>query len=106
MYEKAEEILGENGYHRYEISNYAKEGMECRHNLGYWERKNYLGLGLGASSLLDNRRYSNTENLREYTECAGQPETVSYTHLDVCKRQQLDRPLEWNSELIEEKKEE
>ena len=39
MYEKTEEILGENGYHRYEISNYAKEGMECRHNLGYWERK-------------------------------------------------------------------
>lgn len=53
--------------------------MECRHNLGYWERKNYLGLGLGASSLLDNRRYSNTENLREYTECAGQPEDQKNT---------------------------
>ena len=47
MYEKTEEILGENGYHRYEISNYAKEGMECRHNLGYWERKEYLGSDLG-----------------------------------------------------------
>ena len=54
------------GYHRYEISNYAKEGMECRHNLGYWERKNYLGLGLGASSLIDNVRYHNTENMKTY----------------------------------------
>jgi len=90
MYEKAEEILGENGYHRYEISNYAKEGMECRHNLGYWERKNYLGLGLGASSLLDNRRYSNTENLREYTECAGQPEKIRKNTEHLTEEEQME----------------
>ena len=90
MYEKTEEILGENGYHRYEISNYAKEGMECRHNLGYWERKNYLGLGLGASSLLDNRRYSNTENLREYTECAGQPEKIRKNTEHLTEEEQME----------------
>ena len=90
MYEKTEEILGENGYHRYEISNYVKEGMECRHNLGYWERKNYLGLGLGASSLLDNRRYSNTENLREYTECAGQPEKIRKNTEHLTEEEQME----------------
>ena len=90
MYEKTEEILDQNGYHRYEISNYAKEGMECRHNLGYWERKNYLGLGLGASSLLDNRRYSNTENLREYTECAGQPEKIRKNTEHLTEEEQME----------------
>ena len=90
MYERTEGILEEYGFHRYEISNYAKEGMECRHNLGYWERKNYLGLGLGASSLLDNRRYSNTENLREYTECAGQPEKIRKNTEHLTEEEQME----------------
>ena len=50
MYERTEGILEEYGFHRYEISNYAREGKECRHNLGYWSRVEYLGIGLGASS--------------------------------------------------------
>lgn len=50
MYERTEEILEEYRFHRYEISNYAQEGKECRHNLGYWSRVEYLGIGLGASS--------------------------------------------------------
>lgn len=66
IYRKTKEFLEKQGYHRYEISNYAKEGLECRHNLGYWERKNYLGLGLGASSLMENVRYHNTEDWKEY----------------------------------------
>lgn len=57
MYKETNIILKEYGYHRYEISNYAKEGRECRHNLGYWERKEYLGLGYKAASLLDNKRF-------------------------------------------------
>jgi len=52
MYEHTEQILKEAGYHRYEISNYARVGYECRHNQVYWERGEYLGLGLGASSLM------------------------------------------------------
>lgn len=71
MYQRTKKFLENEGYHRYEISNYAKDGMECRHNLGYWERKNYLGLGLGASSLIDNVRYHNTENLKSYIANAG-----------------------------------
>ena len=60
-------VLAKAGYGRYEISNYAKPGYECRHNIGYWTRENYLGLGLGAASLVDNVRYSNTRELDEYT---------------------------------------
>ncbi len=57
MYRDTIEILESFGYHRYEISNYAKEGYECRHNLGYWNRKDYLGIGSGAASLIENRRF-------------------------------------------------
>lgn len=52
MYELTKEMLEEYGYYRYEISNYALKGYECKHNIGYWKRKEYLGLGLGAASLL------------------------------------------------------
>ena len=59
-------ILKEAGYHWYEVSNFAKPGYECRHNIGYWKRVDYLGVGLGASSLIDNVRYSNTRDLYTY----------------------------------------
>lgn len=66
MYDYTKERLEKEGYHRYEISNYAKEGKECRHNLGYWEREEYLGVGIGAASLLGNVRYKNIEDLDMY----------------------------------------
>ncbi len=70
MYMRTGELLMEYGYHRYEISNYAFKGYECRHNLGYWTGIEYLGLGLGASSMLKNTRFHNTEHLEEYiNEC-------------------------------------
>ena len=68
IYKQTEILLKEAGYERYEISNYAKPGAECRHNLGYWERKEYLGLGLGASSLIKNERFHNIEDLESYME--------------------------------------
>lgn len=54
------------GYRQYETSNYAKRGMECRHNIGYWTRADYLGLGIGAASLISNVRYTNTSDMDEY----------------------------------------
>lgn len=66
IYEETEEILKEYGYSRYEISNYAKAGYECRHNIGYWRRTEYLGLGLGASSLIENRRFQNLSDYAAY----------------------------------------
>ncbi|MCM1063556.1 MAG: radical SAM family heme chaperone HemW [Eubacterium sp.] len=66
MYEKTEELLAQAGYRRYEISNYARPGYECRHNCGYWRRREYLGLGAGAASLIGNRRFRNTDSLEAY----------------------------------------
>ena len=63
MYELTKEILKEHGYERYEISNYAKKGMECRHNITYWNLGEYLGLGLGAASYLGGFRFENEETL-------------------------------------------
>ncbi len=62
MYACTKAILEEYGYRRYEISNYAKMGRECRHNLGYWDRAEYLGIGTGAASLLQNYRITEGED--------------------------------------------
>mgnify|MGYP003294484242 CR=1 FL=1 len=66
MYHITDSILQKAGYHRYEISNYAKPGRECRHNVGYWTGVPYLGLGLGASSYIDGCRFCNNSDLNEY----------------------------------------
>ena len=76
MYEDVAAVLGKYGYYQYEISNYAKKGLECRHNKGYWQRTDYLGLGLGASSLIDHIRFSNTDNMEEYIKNSRQPEKI------------------------------
>lgn len=74
MYDLTKEILGRHGYHRYEISNYAKEGQECIHNLKYWQGGDYLGLGLGAASCMEHERWSNVRGLTDYEDriCRGQ----------------------------------
>lgn len=85
MYELTETFLHTKGYERYEISNYAKPGYECRHNCGYWIRKDYLGLGLGASSLVEHQRFQNTSELKTYLEqeyspqCEDQHERIAET---------------------------
>ena len=66
IYRFTRKFLQEQGFERYEISNYAKPGYECRHNLGYWERREYLGLGLGASSLIAEHRFCNTDKMDVY----------------------------------------
>ena len=74
MYDTACLRLADNGYHQYEISNFAKEGKACRHNLSYWERKNYLGFGTGAASLLCEQRYTNTDSLALYIDTMAELE--------------------------------
>lgn len=66
LYALSGRILSENGYNRYEVSNYARKGFECRHNIGYWKRVSYLGFGVGAASLIDNVRFSNVADMRSY----------------------------------------
>ena len=67
IYRQTKSILKKYGYHRYEISNYARSGYECRHNLGYWNRTEYLGIGIGAASLIGGQRWNEGE----------EPETLS-----------------------------
>ena len=66
MDEAAQQILGDAGYERYEVSNYAKPGYACRHNLLYWTNGEYLGLGPSAQSYLDGTRFGNVADLMAY----------------------------------------
>lgn len=69
MYECAVDFLAENGYDRYEISNFSKRGFESRHNLKYWQCDDFVGLGAGAFSCAEGVRFSNVADLSEYIEC-------------------------------------
>ena len=76
MYHHTKTTLAKLGYERYEISNYAKKGRECRHNVGYWIRQDYLGFGLGASSLYGKERFANTQDMKKYLENSRTPEKI------------------------------
>ncbi len=66
MYYDTKRILNEAGYERYEISNYSIPGFECRHNIGYWTRKPYVGFGIAAASLVGNSRFQMNNNLSSF----------------------------------------
>lgn len=68
MYHLTKYLLQKHGYQRYEISNYAKPGYECQHNIGYWTDVEYIGMGLGASSYIEKTRYCNESQLESYIE--------------------------------------
>jgi len=68
MYLKTIEYLEANGFHHYEISNFARPGFECRHNLKYWRHESYLGFGTSSHSFLGHRRWWNHANLDRYLE--------------------------------------
>lgn len=81
MYALTKKFLQEAGYHRYEISNYAIEGREGRHNCGYWTGTEYIGFGIGAASYVRGKRFSNGESLTAYLEqplsCRGEEEVLN-----------------------------
>jgi oxygen-independent coproporphyrinogen-3 oxidase len=84
MYEYAIDCLVSAGYYHYEISNFALPGSQCVHNLNYWNRGDYVGVGAGAHSLVNGERRANTGNIEEYISCmeaggipAGEPHVVS-----------------------------
>ena len=66
IYRFTRKFLQEQGFERYEISNYAKPGKACRHNIGYWTEVAYLGIGLGASSYMEGCRFTNERDLDKY----------------------------------------
>ena len=75
MYNYIFNTLTENGYNRYEFSNFAKPTFESFHNKIYWKRKDYLGVGLAAHSYIDGTRFANTENIAEYADLIENKQT-------------------------------
>ncbi len=69
IYHETGRILKEHGYSQYEISNYAKSGKECKHNIKYWKCDEYIGFGVAAASYLNGVRWKNTENINKYMKC-------------------------------------
>ena len=78
MYEEITKILKENGYHHYEISNFALPGFESKHNLSYWKNKHYYGFGMGASGYEESERYTNATTFKQYFENNSE-KSMSYT---------------------------
>jgi oxygen-independent coproporphyrinogen-3 oxidase len=68
MYNYTIEYLSSEGFKHYEISNFSKPDFQCRHNLNYWDRGEYFGIGLGAHTFLNRERFHNTDNLDDYME--------------------------------------
>lgn len=66
IYDEIRRYLAKKGFYRYEVSNFAKDGFTSRHNLNYWRRGEYIGLGVAASSFIDGRRFTNTYSVDEY----------------------------------------
>ena len=75
------EQLGNNGFSHYEISNYAKVGYECKHNLKYWLHNEYLGIGPGAHSYINGKRYSVKSDINAY--CNGNAYMEEYEQIDA-----------------------
>ncbi len=79
------EMLSKHGYNKYEVSNYAKNNKECKHNIIYWDLDDYYGFGLNAHSKVSNVRYSNTSNINEYL---GDVTKVSEENLSIEEREE------------------
>lgn len=66
MYDTSKNLLEKSGYHQYEISNFSKKGLECRHNIVYWDLGEYIGCGSGSHSYFDGKRFRNSDSIEEY----------------------------------------
>ena len=86
MYWKAKNILEENSYIHYEISNFAKEGYESKHNLNCWNQKEYIGFGVAAHSYFENKRYCNINCIEKY--CKNIEENNINKNRDICEIQE------------------
>lgn len=133
MYHETKRFLAENGYHRYEISNYAISGKkcdiqeaserqnigveeteigtdyECRHNRVYWRRGNYLGLGIGAASMVENVRWSNIRDIKKYIDVLNARDceegNVSHTIHKNLNDISADERYEFITRITEDKQE-
>lgn len=90
MYLRTKQILQEYGYERYEISNYAKRGYECKHNIVYWTTKEYLGIGLGAASYYKGIRFSNERNLNHYYNKLNNQQSFRIEENQLTRKEQIE----------------
>lgn len=88
MYHYAIEFLNKNGFYQYELSNFSKEGYECKHNLTYWKCIDYLGLGAGAHSYLQDIRFSNEYSIEDYISVLkrGEKPVEERYQVDFCEK--------------------
>lgn len=101
MYDFANEELSKHRYFRYEISNFAKQGYECKHNLNCWNFKEYIGVGASAHSFYKNERYSNHESLENFSDemkrikypCNGNDRICEYIMLALRTSKGIDKSL-------------
>lgn len=90
MYNYTIDTLKRHGYNQYEISNYSKEDLECKHNIRYWKCDNYLGLGPGASGFIGDTRYSNIEDICEYNKCVMQNIRPVSEEIELTKKDKIE----------------
>lgn len=82
FYETAIALLEANGFHQYEVSNFARDDHVSRHNLAYWHYDDFYGIGCGASGKENHMRYDNTRNLHTYIESGPNPQKILLTPAD------------------------
>lgn len=90
MYERTELFLQQMGYHRYEISNYARPGRECLHNMAYWKRKDYVGFGIGAASMVKDVRWKNLSDVDEYLRRMAEGEELREEVCTLSEAEQME----------------
>ena len=101
MYYYAKSELAKNGYEHYEISNFAREGKKSNHNLVYWNQEEYIGVGAGASSYINNKRYTNIGGLEEYINKINNDENVNIIEEEQNEEDKLKEYIILQLRLIE-----
>ncbi|HFB52336.1 MAG TPA: radical SAM family heme chaperone HemW [Anaerolineae bacterium] len=99
MYELADALLAEAGFRQYEISNWAKPGFRCEHNLTYWRNQPYLGMGPGAHSFENHRRWWNVRSVPQYIETVA-AQNAPHPHPALADFETIDRRLEMGETMM------
>ena len=93
MYHFIIKFLTDNGYKHYEISNFAKDGFSCRHNVSCWERGEYVGFGLGAHSFLNGKRFNNTKNFLRYINNSSDKAAITEDIIDIDEADAIEETM-------------
>lgn len=107
MYHFACEHLPKRGFNQYEISNWSKDGFECKHNLNFWNYQDYIGLGAGAYSRVNNTKSHNPENVEEYIKGDWDVEKEKLSNNEIAIEKQilglrLNKGIRYNKRIFQE----